>query len=381
MLLVPEELSTRKVRCAFCDALFDAKSPRRAIVGDEIIANWLQEGAFDPDDEASDSFDPSEKTYIAPAVTEPQCRLRRLQPAEPGHVDVAVAHAAGQVRVVHIGPRWVEFEFEADRLLCPEFRCAMPRKCMRCGSDKRLRAYLTMFTTHVQEQVDLAAEHHAGHLSLSSKELGALSGLELLARLPLVPSVPFPGNLPFPYFVCDQCSESNLVAGTIQVHSETHKGHCRMLLRNLPLAAEFYATVGDKHSDDYRRLQQALEDLKSDPWSSLPVAVRHRVEQWFRSGPNETFLAFVRDADYSTSEQGMSGLLVSTRRVLYHRPPRHREITVDDRLIIRVADRGDRQLLRLESAEFKNTTLTTDRSGLRLLRKGLHLVGAHVTWE
>lgn len=381
-LSVPDDLTSRKVRCSFCKTVFDVSKPRRVIVQDDMIAGWLKDWSIDRDDEVADGhFDPNEETYVADLVEqEPQCRLRRFDPGAPKQADIEAAHSAGEVRLAKLDKQSAELEFPADRLRCPIFRSSLPPRCMRCQGRSRLSSHLVIFSTDWKEQVDLVGEHLAGELILGPQELGSLRGQELLARLPMVPNVPYPGNLPFPYFVCDKCSPLNLVGGQIRMNTDTGQGSCRLRLANLQMAAEFLATVGGAKGQDLQRLTEALASLKADPWQGLPTEERHRIQQWFRRYPGEAFVAFIPDGDFSRSELGMAGLLVSSRRLVYHRPPRHREGTVDESLVIRLSLRGEKQMVSLDSPMLKNVSMATDPSGVKDLRSACRMAGLRARW-
>lgn len=384
LLSVPADLASRKVRCSFCRTVFDVTQPKRTMVDDDIIAGWLKDWTPDRDSEVADAhFDPKDETHMAVAFDAAHCKLRGgvgddLVPVPTPSGD---GKAGREIRLVHLDGASAEMEFPADRLISAEFRLSIPRLCMRCNSRKRLGAHVVVFTPNlVSRDVDLAAEHGVGQLSLSPEELGQLAGEELLARLPKVPNAPFPANLPMPYFVCEKCSPMNLVRGVIVTHEQPGHGCCRLRLRNLLMAAGFYSTVGDRGGDDYARLAEAAQSGQDDPWNSLPSDAQHRIEQWFRPHMGEAMLAFVPDGDFSRSETGMAGILVTDRRLIYHRPPRHREVVKGESITATISSQGDKYRVTMRSDTLERIRMNTDRVGVNQLRKSLRIGGAKVRW-
>ena len=122
----------------------------------------------------------------------------------------------------------------------------------------------------------MEAERSAGTLVLSNDEVRGLSDQEILDRLPRVPNVPPPGDLPMPYWVCDMCSGSGTVSGQIQVNRTTGTGLCRLFIRNPRRAMEFAQVAGGENTEGYGELKDRVEQTVVNPWDSLPEVVQHR---------------------------------------------------------------------------------------------------------
>ena len=209
VLRVPDELPGPKVRCGQCKAVFQVDSEEPPVVSDDVIAGWLTDWLTDRDDGAPTA---------GPLPADPFDGISAdsgewfLESAGLG----AKARRPGPIRLLRIDSKAAELEFPADRLLYPEFRLAMPRRCMRCDGHSRLGAQVVVFAAQAGTPVDMIRERQKAGLSLNCQELARLEGEELLKRLAVVPGVPFPGNLPMPYYVCDRCSPEALVSGQIQ---------------------------------------------------------------------------------------------------------------------------------------------------------------------
>lgn len=363
ILEVPPGCCNCIVRCGQCRHRF--RLPRRIAVTDDAVASWLtreSDAEELPDHVADESASVGEaseitgRTAVLPAVTE-GIRLIKLE-----------------------GPTAL-LEFPASQLRVPAFRCALPRCCLRCGTRVHLRAHVVIYTARLVGSVSLEAEHAAGRLSLSGEEAKNFTHQQLLERLPCVPNVPSPGDLPMPYWLCDMCSGADMISGQIHVNTETGTGWCRLLIRNLHRAEEFLAAIGSVGTSDYRDIQHHLATVAENPWDTLPLLVQHRVEGWFKLAAKERFIAYVPDRDRTRTEDGMSGLVVSTRRLLYHTPLQHKEMSVTHPLELQLSMIGIKGNLSIETPDWEVKHFTVDRDSANQLRRALAVAKFHANWR
>ncbi len=244
-----------------------------------------------------------------------------------------------------------------------------------------LQVHTVVYAPHFRDNLSLEAEHSVGSLAMSDDEVRDLSGEELLNRLPHVPNVPHPGDLPMPYWLCDMCTSSTNISGQIHVNSETGKGWCKLLIKNLRRAAEFMLAAGSEESDEYQRLLNVIETIDEMPWDTLSLTVRHRLEQWYRPGRDEEFVAYVADRDRSRSEDGMAGLIVTNRRLICRGQRRHYEFGIKEPLGLEQSTSGGKQLIRLRGAKEDIKRICIDREGLRKLRLALTESKFQTTWK
>ena len=195
-----------------------------------------------------------------------------------------------------------------------------------------------------------------------------LSCAQVLQRLPRVPNVPPPADRPMPYWICDMCGGEGEIYGQVHVQSDTGKGWCRLLLRNLRAAEAFFVAVGGKDSPGHKRLSHRIRALRERPWDHLPEVIQNRVTQWYRPESGEQFLGYVPDRDRARSEDGMAGLVVSDRRVIHHSDLRHRESFVTQPLEIELARGQGRNRLRIKTPNWQIEQFTVDPEGLQIGR-------------
>jgi len=218
-------------------------------------------------------------------------------------------------------------------------------------------------------------------MRLSEDHIRDLTPEQMLDRLPMVPNVPAPGNLPMPYWVCDMCSGAGVVSGQIGVHPETGQGFCRVLIRSLRRAAEFIAAAGGASTPDFHELQRAIAAVVESPWDILPEFVQHRLEQWYRPKQGERFLAYVPDRHLARIDDGMAGIAISDVRLVYHTQLRHKEVLVGEPLEVELTTSGARADLSLKTAQWDIRHTPLDRDGADALRRGLTAGKFSATWR
>ena len=360
VLQVHGDIGLAAVRCGACRTVFHLPPPEQ--VADETIAGWLGAGLDDEEDAAATAA-----PAPAPAPDSPP-------PPKP-------TSPPKSLRVVSIQRRGVLFEFPAKLLRDESFRCALPRCCAHCLARGHLSAHLIIYTPELRDSIALEREHEAGHLKIPQSELAGLHGPELLNRLPEVPNVPEPGNLPMPYWVCDMCSGAGSISGQIRVNAATGRGICRLLMRNLQMSVSFLANAGGEGTKDYAELREFLAHMQEDRWDAMPSVVRHRLEQWFRAAKGERFLAYVPDRAFVRTEDGMNGIIISTGRLVYHHPPMHQEVSAAMKLTIRVRSAQGNEVASIEAPAFKRRSITLDRGGMMLLRRSLSQARFATEWK
>ena len=154
---------------------------------------------------------------------------------------------------------------------------------------------------------------------------------ELMKREPLhwfdmlepVASLPVPFSNPFPYYVCGQCSAIGEVVCHVLMHDAVE--FCQVAIARLEIALDFYRNNGGRSEPGYKELSRALRQQKDDLWRQMPFAVRAKISQWFTLADEESFLGYYPDEDFSRSETGTAGIILTNRRMVYKKYASHRE--------------------------------------------------------
>ena len=156
---------------------------------------------------------------------------------------------------------------------------------------------------------------------------------------------------------------------------------CELGIASLKRAVEFLAAnVGRRHQD-YHRLAREVEGRKDSAWNSLPLGIRHRLENWYKPVGRERFICYVPDTDYAKAEAGMGGLVVSDRRLVYHKFNTKVEIPLTEKVELQAENTHDHYLLRLGRPGEKPVVLKCDPDATEMVRRALRKVGARYTYR
>lgn len=373
-LVLPPDYAGFAARCGRCRMRFNLP---KISVTDEAVSLWLHEEDESDDDAGDAPVAPGKpsKTTSQPTDVPPHSGQTAVLPA------MSEEFSRG-LRLVRTDAHGAMFEFSASRLNETAFRAAMPRRCLQCGARAHLGVHVIIFTGQLRDSVSLEAEHAINIASVFTEdELRQMVGEEIVRRLPPVPSMSPPADQPMIYWVCDMCSGTNVISGQIETAGDSRLGVCRLQIHNLRRAGEFFAAAGGAGTREYHDLMRRVAALVDSPWESLPEVVQHRVEQWFRPGDAEQFLVYVPDRDRVRTEDGMSGIVVSTKRFIYHSPVRHREAQIADSLELELATAAGKSSLQVRTAGWELRRVTVDREGLERLRRGLVTSRFRAVWR
>ncbi len=354
ILIVPPKHTGFVVRCGQCHERFELPA---TTASEDLIAEWLGD----------------EEEMPAPVLKGAgQPRQEEVPPAQK-------VTPPGEIRLVKFDRTRALFEFPVHRLLEESFRCAMPRRCLQCSTRYHLEAHVIIFAPQLVTSISLEAERDAGDLVL--RNVANTPTARLLQRLPKAPNVPHPADLPMPYWLCDMCSNSGIISGQIQVNSDTGEGWCRLLIGNLRRAEEFMMAAGGARTKAYAKLREFLERTAASRWEQVPLVMQNRIQQWFTPEDDEEFIGFVPNRDRQRTEDGMAGLVVSSKRTVYHTSLRHREVPRGYQLELQLSMAQDTGNLRIKTPDWEVKHFTVDRQGLVRLRRSLTLGHFKVVWR
>jgi hypothetical protein len=361
ILDVPPGKADCFVRCGRCQHRF--RLPKRIAVTEDAVTNWLAEGRT-----------PAEAKHAADRQSHP--------PEEPAAATgtFVLPAVSDAVRLVKCDINGALFEFAANKLNEPAFRCAMPRRCLRCGLRTRLEAHVIIYTTHLTDGSFSAAQVAGGDLGLRGEGVAELPNDDLLRRLPRVPNVPPPADQPMPFWLCDMCTAGDLISGQIRFGAE-NVGLCRLWISHLHYAEEFFVAAGGKDSPGHAELRQRIAMVAENPWNSLPMTVQNRIQQWYRPQKGEHFLTYVPDRDRARSEEGLAGIIVTGRRLVYHTLVRHKEAALADKFELKETVESGRGWLEIKCSSWDIKHVAVDRDGLTRLKNALSQGKFAAVWQ
>lgn len=368
-LAVPQDAGGRMARCPKCKTKFPIPDPRQML--DDTITCWLNLDQMD-DDDMHDSIageiemqrtamgmapptetKPKEKPKPkrksskarksapelkdaprrvlrrrrsgdeAPAETSaPQANGGAAQPEAPAEgeaVDTAhraVASQAGdpsRLSLISVTSAGVRFGFAVGMLNTIAFRASMPMCDVYTTEHDpgnmiaRPLAWVDKATGKFTNPGEIEAryEHHV-KLHQSTREV-----VEAMRAMDELPS---PYNLPMPYYVTRG-------SGKAPLHCETYQSpqgvQCEVTIPNSRVALDWLGRVNGVCCDEYSQLEKEANKLEASTWQSFPDKVRKRLSVWFDFEQDEDFLAYFNEGDFSSSDLGLAGLIVTDARLVY----------------------------------------------------------------
>jgi len=352
LLDVPAGKGDCNVRCGSCHFRF--RLPK-IVVTEDAIATWLGEGAPKPQEPAAPAPSP-ESTAVLPAINEP-------------------------IRLVKSDRQGALLEFPCGRLLETAFRCAMPRRCLRCGGRSHLTARVIVYSTSTMASIGSEAPEMDESLCLKGDDVATLTEQELLQRLPHVPNAPHPLDLPMPFWLCDLCDARGLISAQARFTDQPGVGLCRLWISALRRADEFVVTAGGKQCSAHAALLKQLSGMPEDPWDNVPLKVQNHLRQWYHTVQGERFIAYVPDADLTRAQEGSEGLLVSSHRLIWHTRVMHREAGVSDRLEFVEDYDGRHHYLQIRTPNWQVKRAHIEREEVPRLRTALAKAKFQAVWR
>ncbi len=370
LLDVPEGSSGRSARCGKCKQRFQIPE-----FSEEAIADLLSE--FDEPAEDNNSHD-----HIDMA-SESEMEHDHGVPASAMSTIAAAVSQAGNaaLKILRVKANGVVVRFPAELLEDSLFRLSMPRTCMCCGARSHLLAYLVRFEPRTTESVGLEFKNTSAPVVLKDRSLQSLEPTKLLEMLPPVPDATGLAKIPLPYWLCDMCRDPEAVLAQIRVNPETGQGTCWLYIRNPRRAEEFIRNAAGENVALFDKLHELNEAGQDNPWDLLPLTVQHRIEQWYRPDKDEHFLCYAPDRDHNRTEDGMAGLIVSDRRIIYHTHLQHREATVGEHLELTLSMGSTVGHLKMKTAKWDVKRMPIDRDGVRTFRRALTLGKYGAQWK
>lgn len=380
ILVVPESFSGNKVRCSVCRTGFQIPS-----ISDAEILDWI--GTRSKDDtaygESALAAGVSESDG-AGAVSAPATSTALAEPPDDmDSMDDDHGWPAGrdEFYLQRMGKKGPVFEFSTVLFEDTTFRSSLPRRCMRCGTKHHIQPHLVIFSHQRQDCAAIESDYLTERITFSEKEARFKPMAEVLELLPEVPRIPAPANQPFPYWVCDMCNPGGLVFAMNEIDTRTGQGHCHLQIERLWRAEEFLIAAGGEGSPAHEELLRALEGHPETPWDTLAGAVQQRLRQWYKPKSGERFLAYVPDRTHSRTEDGMAGLVVTNRRLIYNTSMRHREAEKGQALELDFAMVNGQLKLHVQAASWEVKNLVVDKPGLERLRRALAKEKYRAVWH
>jgi len=331
-LRVPQSAGGRRARCPRCRAKFVIPSPKDLL--EDTISNWIVEDV----EKSRDDEDPAPST----SSSNPADRTMMGVAEDTGAFEgVSSAVGSSSSRVYPTDFRWndhprlvvrgcslsgVKLAFNSRWLELDAFCASMPIGCVFSGQRDRasLCARPMIFFKYYRgpaDSVRTIESTYERHLSEYGSALDLVRGINRLADM----QPPF--DHPLVYFASLrhgdehlQCSCLNEADGAIT---------CEVIVPDGQVALDWLGQVNGICGREYEMLATDISRLSSEQWQTLSEACHDRLEKWCRFQSRENLQVYLRDADLDDAEDGRAGVVVTDRRVIYHKYHRLGSIPLD----------------------------------------------------
>lgn len=333
----------QNARCAKCKTAFVVTAP--APFDEDTIVSWISEpnpnaeSAAQKPDRAADSVMGSTGLFHPPEAPPPPAHdpaVPRLAHDGPPSQPPAEPETPS-VRLARIDEEGAHFEFPVSALASEELRDAFPRKCAGCGIRHGLSIHLVYWPDLMKSQDAVHWKEYQNTPVGEWEQYSHIAGHAWLRRLPAPRHAARPFNEPFPFLICRHCHASREVQGRMVVHRSGEV--CGLMIRSLATAVEFYRHNGGRHCPDYQKLIEE-RDIRHDRRNELTPDVRTRLSHWFTPLPGEQFVRYFPDAEFSATEAGNAGAVLTVRRLVFKKFAAYRDYPLNQACRVEIKSGG-----------------------------------------
>lgn len=352
-LRVPETSSGKAARCPACKKVFRVPAPSDMF--EETISTWIESDVDEEQEKRVESLDPSKtavgvsaptaKASAAAATASPGDSTLAMDALDPRQASTAGAPAmsgAGasapargpavespafpddlfiRKPIPHLVVRecnlnGVTVAFDSSWLEHDGFRASMPVKgviSLNTKTDELLArplAFVDRSSAAIRSAQDLEAR-------FEQRLLPGWTARHLLSVMGTIEQLPRPFNMPMPYYI--HVSQSGISLKCTTKRRVDGGYTCEVVLPSGQYALEWLLRVNGVCGPEYDLLERELDLIKADSWSTLPEQCRDRIVVWCRFLPRERFIHYIADADFGVREAGLAGLVITDRRLVFHK--------------------------------------------------------------
>ena len=225
--------------------------------------------------------------------------------------------------------------FDARWLHHDRFRVSVPvRSAFNGESDPmKLTARPMIFLDAVE---DPAPRARPLELRYEHEPVGKATPAQMAEAMGRLRGVRAPFDQPILYYAHADASVPAMACRLRATRDDADKGGsdgrdktvCEVLVPHGRVAAEWLAAVNGRCGEDFGRLMEEVESVGQTAWDALDQKVRLRLEPWCTFQRGERFLAYFNDPDFTASEAGLAGVVVTDKRLIYHKYRRLRSVSL-----------------------------------------------------
>lgn len=245
-----------------------------------------------------------------------------------------------------VSMRGVSLSFAAELLRHEVFRTSMPIRCAFTGKDPSTRL-VSRPMIFANRSEDLAAQPRAYEMRYEQTVGAKHSPREHVRGIGRMEDFGQPFDRPILYYACDGHAGESI---TCRAHTDPQgRDHCEILIPFGDTAVDWVSRVNGRCGPEYALLKTTVAHLKNDGWTSLSEKIQRRLETWCKFERGERFKLYLNDADLTVSDAGLGGVVVTDRRLLYHKFRRSRSLSLNQDAILHLRTDGLYVRITLES--------------------------------
>ncbi len=233
--------------------------------------------------------------------------------------------------------------FETRWLNNDAFRASMPMRCVFTGAkgDAALAARPMVISNRLLNEAD---QPRSIEIRYEQTNLAGHSPQLLLASIGRLTGVMPSYDLPVLYYAGRDKPEA--ISCKVKVTLDGCEA-CEVLIPAGQVALEWLERVNGRCGPEFAHLHDDVSRLSNDAWSALPDKTRQRLETWCRFQRGERFVLYLNDADFTSKDAGLAGVVITDQRLIYHKYRHMQSIALnqDAVLHIRPEDRVVRLVL------------------------------------
>lgn len=226
---------------------------------------------------------------------------------DPGSIRLSI-QSLDMSNVLMEFPNWL-LELDA-------FRASFPMQCLGCGesdSNKLLAKPLPWVDKYPSR---ISAREFSDRFARNvPRNIGPI---EFVKDMHLISDMPMPFGLQMPFYVCkDKCDRT--IEITTKIVSSPYGVGCQVRLPVGAGALEWMARVNGVCGRDYLQLASMVQRHKSTEWEAIPEKQRQRLANWFQWAEQEKFLIYLSDSDFAKKDEGLAGLVLTDKRIVFRK--------------------------------------------------------------
>jgi len=234
---------------------------------------------------------------------------------------------------VSVSPAEAIIEFESRWLDVSAFRASVPMACAMGGEarGRDLVAKPMAFVDRGTPSPPTVADVEQGRVLPITDEF---SPGDAVRRAALIDRLPTPFNRPMYYYVSERLGARSLPCVTRQ--DETLGTVCRVTMPSLRVALDWVANVNGICGPEYEMFAVDVDRITRGAWQELPARTRERLAGWCDFLPGEQFRCYLNEADFSSHDAGLGGVVITDRRVLFKKHRQHWAVSLESSTTIEV---------------------------------------------